>query len=265
MARLTRLAVAAIVLAMALVPLASGQPAGTFSFQTELKWFGGNPVPCPSGVSPTTACYPHSGGDVSVGGLGFVSEYYIYAVETDPGPSCDGFNVLGYTATLSVRGKGDIFVSLGPVDGCLQGPPSDTVLSPTQPFTITGGSGRFAGASGSGVLSRANAHRLDNGHGAATDIWQATLNVPGMEFDLTPPTISGAVDKVVRAPRKAKRVHVKYKVSAFDDVDGKVPVACKPRSGSRFKVGRRTVVHCSATDTSANTQTAEFAITVRRR
>jgi hypothetical protein len=63
---------------------------------------------------------------------------------------------------------------------------------------------------------------------------------------------------------RAKRVRVTYAVSARDDVDGAVPVSCFPRSGSRFDSGRTDVV-CSATDASANTQTARFTITVKRR
>jgi len=88
--------------------------------------------------------------------------------------------------------------------------------------------------------------------------------VPNLEFDLQPPSISGAGAKVVRAPRKVKSVVVRYQLAATDNVDGRVPVACQPRSGSRFKVGRRTVVRCSATDKSANTTQASFTVTVTR-
>jgi hypothetical protein len=274
------LAAVALAATAALVPVASGHASATFPFDTEIAWVGGDSPSCPAGYSPTTECHPHSGGDVAVRGLGFVGETYLYPVETDPGPSCPGgYKVYGYTATLRIRNKGTIVASLGPVDRCLEGPPSDTVLTPTQPFTVTGGTGRFAGATGSGVLSRKNAHRLGDGHGAATDVWQVTLDAPQFTPDFTPPTITGAVDKVVRAPRyrvvhvsrrKTKRVRVKYLrvnyvAGAADDIDGNVPVQCKPKAGSRFRVGRTTTVHCSATDTSANTATARFAITVKVR
>jgi hypothetical protein len=46
----------------------------------------------------------------------------------------------------------------------------------------------------------------------------------------------------------------------FEDVDDMV----RPRSGSRFRVGR-TRVTCSATDTSANTRKATFTVTVKPR
>ena len=131
----------------------------------------------------------------------------------------------------------------------------------TETFTVTGGSGKLAGASGAGTVDH-----FSNGPGLpGHDTWSGTVVVPGFEFDLTPPTITRAADIRVRAPRKAQRIRVRYHVSASDDVDGAVPVACKPESESIFRVGRRTIVRCSATDTSANTQTAQFAITVRPR
>jgi hypothetical protein len=126
-----------------------------------------------------------------------------------------------------------------------------------QDFTITGGTGSYEGASGSGTVERS----LSGGTGIET--WNATLDVPGLEFDLTPPTLSVS-DKVVRAPKHAKRVRVKYKVTASDNVDTEVHASCEPASGSRFKVGRSTTVTCSVTDTSANSATAAFRVTVKR-
>ncbi len=247
-----------------LAPLASGGATGTLSLRAAIPWEGGDAA-CPDGFSSTIRCHPHPGGPTPVAGLGLVTQSYLYPVEAEPGPQCvGGFSVLGYTARLSVKGKGDIDLSLGPVDRCLSGPPSDTILTPTQPFTITGGSGVYAGASGSGVVSRENPRRTTAGHGAATDIWEGTVIVPGLQFDLTAPTISGASNKVVRAQRKAKRIRVTYKLTAVDDVDGPVAVTCEPKSGSWFKIGRR-LVRCSTTDSSANTQTAKLTITVRKR
>jgi len=129
-------------------------------------------------------------------------------------------------------------------------------------FTITGGSGIYAGASGGGTVSHRASYTL-NGGSAGTDTWTGTLNVPGLEFDVTPPTLSGAVNKTVRARRGSKRARVTYRVTASDAVDGSVPVSCRPRSGSRFKIGR-TFVKCSATDTSANAKAGRFRVTVKR-
>ena len=59
-------------------------------------------------------------------------------------------------------------------------------------------------------------------------------------------------------------MRVRYRLAATDNVDGAVAVACQPRSGSLFTVGRKTVVRCSATDKSANTMRASFTVTVKR-
>jgi hypothetical protein len=107
------------------------------------------------------------------------------------------------------------------------------------------------------------ARRDINGHAYGTDTWSGTLQVPGLEFDLTAPSIAGVRSRVVRAPRRAKRVRVGFKVSARDDVDGVVPVSCRPRSGSSFKIGR-TTVRCSAADTSGNEKTEKFTVRVER-
>lgn len=99
--------------------------------------------------------------------------------------------------------------------------------------------------------------------GTARDTWTGTLTVPGLDFDITPPSLTGAVSKILRAPRGAKRMRVRYRVTAEDEVDGAVPAICTPRSGSFFKLGR-TRVTCSATDSSGNTRDARFTVTVRR-
>ena len=93
--------------------------------------------------------------------------------------------------------------------------------------------------------------------------WTGTLIVPGLDFDVTPPAIIGAVPKTVRAPKGARRVRVTYKVTSRDAVDGQVPIACLPRSGIRYPIGRTTVV-CRATDSSGNTGRARFVVTVKR-
>jgi HYR domain-containing protein len=131
------------------------------------------------------------------------------------------------------------------------------VRNEPQAFTITGGTGAYQGATGSGTVERS----LSGGFGV--ERWTATLTVPGLEFDTAPPAIIGAVSKTVRAPTSAKRARVTYKVTARDAVDGAVASVCGPRSGSFFKVGR-TVVTCFASDSSGNNRAPRFVITVRR-
>ena len=43
-----------------------------------------------------------------------------------------------------------------------------------------------------------------------------------------------------------------------------MPAVCRPKSGSRFKIGK-TTVRCEATDSSANVAKASFTVTVKRR
>lgn len=256
----------AVVAAAIFVPLTAGSAAGTVQLRVAIPWSGVPVVPCPGDLPATIACYGHPGAPVVVQGLGFVNQAYTYPVDMAPaGCSTGTFRIRPYTARLTVRDKGELTVALGGVDSCLEGPPVDTVLSPTQAFTVTGGTGVFAGAMGSGQVSRTNIRRESSGHGAGTDVWEGSITAPNLEVDLTPPTIIGATAKVVRAARAAKRVAVRYRVVAKDDVDGAIAVTCTPRSGSLFRVGRRTVVRCSATDKSANTTSASFAVTVKRR
>jgi hypothetical protein len=164
------------------------------------------------------------------------------------------------TAVIEVAGKGRIDLSL-PGPTCSHRAPVE--VGPLD-GTITGGSGAYAGASGN-VQFRASVaeFNLACSCSGSSDTWSGTLTVPGLEFDLTPPVLSGANPKTVRAPTKARQVRVRYAVKAHDAVDASVSAACKPRSGSFFKVGR-TVVKCSATDSSANTATAKFTVTVKK-
>jgi hypothetical protein len=192
-----------------------------------------------------------------------MKETHNYVLENGPAgcvptPPADAVRLIPSTVVLSVAGKGSVDLSTSGT-GCLF---RIGTLIATETFTITGGSGAYAGASGGGTVET---HFNPPGNSfSGADIWTGTLIVPGYAFDLTPPTIKGAKNRTVRVPRRAKRVRVKYSVTAVDDVDSNVPVTCRPRSGSRFRVGT-TRVKCDATDTSANPITARFTVTVRRR
>jgi hypothetical protein len=165
--------------------------------------------------------------------------------------------VLETTAVLTVAGKGDLHVALARKEDC---PPTPLVVQ--RPFTVTGGTGIYQGASGGGIVEH-QYHFTSTGW-AGTDTWTGTLNVSGLSFDVTPPTLSGLSNKTIRVRRTTKRVRVRFGVTANDQVDGPVQASCKPRSGRLFKVGR-TVVTCSAMDTSANTATGRFKVVVKRR
>jgi len=249
-----RLALAVLTTALAVaatVQVASGvaktgAAMGSLTFESVLAMTS-TPGSCPPGSPPEADLCAARTGSGAVRGLGGVSETYTFFVQEG---DCD--RVFETTVRLEVAGKGELKLAVDRYRGeC-----TSSSLNLSRAFTITGGSGVYVGASGGGTVT----HRVSS---TGKDTWTGTLNVPGLEFDLTPPTLSGAVNKTVRARRGSKRVRVTYRVTASDAVDGSVPVSCQPRSGSRFKIGR-TFVKCSATDTSANAKTGRFRVTVKR-
>lgn len=192
-------------------------------------------------------------------GLGAVNGTYDYHVNQGP-PKCSASTgkAASYAVRLPVAGKGEIVVAVG------EAPCVDEHLIPSQAqaFTVIGGTGSYVGASGSGTIERALGEATDTGrHGQ--ERWKGILNVPGLEFDTTAPTLSGATARIVKAKKRAKSARVAFTVTAQDERDAAVPVACSPESGTRFPLGR-TRVTCTATDTSANSVTASFAVTVKR-
>lgn len=256
-------AAAAIAGAGTLAGSAPAQTAGILAMRATLEVVSTRGQPCPPGVpiSPTTECASRTGKGVAPG-LGSVTYAYTFFAEVGTAP-CDASSVraLRYPVRLLVTGKGEIHFELRESQCVLQ-EGSPHVRTVTQEFTITGGTGLYAGASGSGRVERAIGQTSSGGFGSET--WIGTLLVPGLEFDVTPPVIAGAAAKRVRAPRRARSIRVRYGVTATDAIDGPVRVSCVPPSGSRFRIGR-TVVTCTATDSSANTATARFVVTVRRR
>jgi HYR domain len=214
---------------------------------------------CPSGIPGAVACFMRSGGSI-VPGLGTVEASYPYFVEeTPPGCAANQVRVLPTAARLQVRNKGEIQIRVAG-SGCLDRVPP-LRLRADEAFTVTGGSGVYAGASGGGTLATVSYGPPSFG---GMDAWTGTLIVPGLSFDLTAPALTAPGSKTIRVPRRVKRVRVAYVVVAQDDVDGGVPVTCLPRSGSWFPVGR-TRVRCSAADTSGNASTTSFVVTVKRK
>ena len=213
-----------------------------------------SPVDCPAGTPATTVCFSdRPNRDEVVRGLGEVT-FAPYTLFWDGfGSPCGSIHA---QIPILVAGKGEI--DLAPaVSGCWSGDDF-----PPTPFTISGGSGRYAGASGSGVLNFHTASITGPRTGTRSVSWTGTLNVAGVTFDTTPPQIAGVRSKVVKT-RSAAGTRVRYSVSARDATDGPVPAVCLPKSGSVFRVGR-TRVTCTPIDTSGNVATARFFITVKR-
>ena len=257
-----KLTLVAAGLAIALIPApgASGTPtraSGTLQLNATLtqKWRISREY-CPQGTPAVASCL-RSVGEGEVAGLGRVTVTYDKLL---PGDDESCFIVHQNTALIEVAGKGTLELSRAG-RSCSSGPP------PRQDgpfeFAVAAGSGKYAGASGSLIYKSSVGMGGGCRCGTARDTWTGTLTVPGLDFDVTPPSLTGAVSKTVRAPRGAKRMRVRYRITAEDGVDGTVPAVCKPRSGSFFKLGR-TGVTCSATDSSGNTREVRFTVTVRR-
>jgi hypothetical protein len=255
----------ALLVAAVALPLganaAADRSSGTLQVNTTLGMgYQISPRLCPPGTPPTTTNCVRFVGSVGIPGLGRATVTYIKSFDDT---ICPGRVTSTKTAAIDVAGKGQIEVAMD-YPACADPAPNNVVLG----GTIVGGTGRFAGASGSLRLANSvNAPSCGPGGctGSGTDSWIGELAVPGHAFDLTAPVFQPVASKRVKAPRKAKTVRVRYAPQAQDTVDGSAPVTCQPSSGSRFKVGRTTRVTCSAEDTSANVATTSFSVKVTRR
>lgn len=219
-------------------------------------------IACPAGTTSAFQCFARAG-TAPIRGLGTVHESFAYMLQNAPSgcppppAGYDSVQISPATVQLAVSGKGAIDISTSGT-GCLN---RGSFLIASEKFTVTGGSGIYTGASGSGVVKTVS---LGPPAFEGDDTWSGTLIVPGLHFDLTAPKLKGTTSRTILARHRATKVRVPFNVSTTDDHDGPVQVSCQPHSGSRFPIGR-TVITCSATDHSANTANASFAITVRLR
>ncbi|MEP7335741.1 MAG: HYR domain-containing protein [Actinomycetota bacterium] len=243
-------------------PLAGGgatKAAATLQLNGVLRIESLRDGSCPPGTRDGIVCPRRTGAGV-VRGLGRVTESYSYVADTTASNCPAGFpRILGYPVRWVVEGKGEIHFAVAEHPDCLS---EQAALSAPQSFTVTGGTGVYAGAGGGGTVSRALSPTDTGARGPET--WTGTMTVSALEFDVTAPVIEGARAKTVRVPRNAKRAVVTYRVAAVDAADGRIPVSCVPASGRRFKVGR-TLVRCTAEDSSGNSAAARFTVTVKRR
>ena len=231
---------------------------GTLELRGTLRLVS-NQADCPLLTTTAGVCAGRTGTGL-VSGLGSVTEAYAFLADLDLPPCLVGSGrTLAYPITLVVAGKGEISFALDEAATCVR---QEAVRTQPQSFTVTGGTGIYAGASGSGRIERTLGSVSAAGARVGTETWTGTLVAPEVEFDVTRPTLSGAVAKTVSARRGAKTARVRFTVAARDAVDGARPVTCKPRSGSSFRIGR-SAVRCTANDMSGNTAAARFFVTVR--
>jgi hypothetical protein len=214
-------------------------------------------VDCPAGTPAVAdeevACWTIKNAG-AIRGLGSVSESGVLVID-GPHSTCEAWHS---TSVLTVAAKGAIDLSASTPSGtCIDG--TTTInLNATEAFTVTGGTGVYSGASGNGTVATAGVAQGNGG-----DAFTGTLVAPGTTFDLTPPVISGASAKTIRLQKGKRTVRLRYAVKAQDAVDGPLLASCSPVSGSSFRIGH-TRVTCTATDSSGNTATATFTITIKR-
>ncbi|HST19233.1 MAG TPA: HYR domain-containing protein [Gaiellaceae bacterium] len=231
--------VAALV-ALVLATSAETRPSTTSSLQFSLKLgviLGG--TDCPAGTPAADHCVGQAGA-VAVKGLGTVHVETVHVVDPSdqacPKGTVEGDLITSH-GTLSLTGAAPKCVNV-------------TFGYGDYPVDITG-SGKFSGVSGTGTVA----------NGGGSYVVTATVKAAAPLFDLEAPALTGATNRTVRSS-SGHGVRVRFAVKAHDDVDTAVPVSCKPRSGSVFRVGR-THVTCSAGDSSANVATRTFTVTVK--
>lgn len=232
--------------------------AGTLNLSADLRLVS-NPGACPSNISAGATCAARTiAGPFP--GLGQVASEFNWVADIGPPACAGGFGkALAYPVRLAVSAKGDLLVTVAEATQCVD---QEAVRAQTQTYVITGGTGIFAGASGSGSFNQILAAETATGR-VGRQTWTGTLTVPGLDFDVEAPTFSGATSKTVKAKKGAKSARVTYRVTAQDDRDGTVPATCAPKSGLRFGIGK-TKVTCEASDSSANTASTSFTITVKK-
>jgi hypothetical protein len=144
--------------------------AGKLDFQLTLRQSGPFQLPCPTDA---IACVPWTGSGL-VRGLGKVALTYNWFLGVGP-PAClaDFAKRLTTIGRLGVAAKGTIFFTFAEEERCVPFEHGRAAwLYEPQEFTITGGTGRFAAATGRGTREL---RPIVAGAPAATEAWMATL------------------------------------------------------------------------------------------
>lgn len=135
-------------------------------------------------------------------------------------------------------------------------------------ITVTPASGTVSAGGSATISLSANQSLLPTGTTSGTVAFtsnassspQLSVSINVTASDTTPPVLAlpSPITAEATGPSGAA---VTFSVSATDNVDTSVTVTCSPSSGSAFPLGT-TTVNCSATDSSHNTATGSFTVTV---
>ena len=218
-----------LVVASAAAPAASERQAATGTLNQATLGVASTAVPCPAEVPPTPPSAARTGQGF-VRGLGNVSEAYTVFRVGPPTCPANPAAPLATTGRLVVPGKGEITLRPARAHAVSMWNPCETSRRSSRSPEAPAHSPRRQG----GGLERSLAG------GAGTENRTGTLEVPGFEFDLTPPKLIGASAKTVRVPKKgAKSARVTFKVTATDDVDGSLPVSVSRGRAAASRSARR--------------------------
>ena len=92
------------------------------------------------------------------------------------------------------------------------------------------------------------------------ETFELSKDFPVLNLDTVPPTIVPV--NVDRAATDPFGTIVDYELSPDDNLDPNPIVVCDPSTGTLFPVGTTTTVDCIVTDTSGNSSTGSFDVTI---
>ena len=120
--------------------------------------------PCPPGVSATGCAERTSTGPFA--GLGQVIGRYTFLIDVGPPGCANGWGkARAYPVRFAIASKGEIQFELAAGAQCLNEDLELAARAQTQAFTVTGGTGIYAGASGTGIVSRFSQRRAPGPQG----------------------------------------------------------------------------------------------------
>lgn len=156
--------------------------AGTLNLSADLRLVS-NPGACPSNISAGATCAARTiTGPFP--GLGQVASEFNWVADIGPPTCAGGFGkALAYPIRLAVSAKGDLLATAAEGTQCID---QEAVRAQTQTYVITGGTGIYAGASGSGFFEQILAAETATGR-VGRQTWTGTLTVPGLDFDVAAP------------------------------------------------------------------------------